>query len=84
MKLSGNNMSSLTIRLSAGALNEIVIRAEALPVVVSSDTTEYSVRAFSDSTEFSVEDLLKKIPGIQVDNNGRITVGGKSGRKSDD
>ena len=81
MKLSGNNMSSLTIRLSAGALNEIVIRAEALPVVVRSDTTEYSARAFSDSTEFSVEDLLKKIPGIQVDNNGRITVGGKSVEK---
>ncbi len=67
----------LTMVTSALGLREIVIRAEAPPVVVHNDTTEFNAASFSDSTEFSVEDLLKKLPGIQVSENGRISLNGK-------
>lgn len=70
-----------TIRLMLGnsnlGLREIVIHAEAPPVVVNRDTIEYNAASFSDSTEFSVEDLLKKLPGVQVSENGRISLNGK-------
>ncbi|MFN8303827.1 MAG: carboxypeptidase-like regulatory domain-containing protein [Saprospiraceae bacterium] len=58
-------------------LREVVVRAEAMPVVVRSDTIEFNAASFSDSTEFSVEDLLKKLPGIQVNENGIITLNGQ-------
>lgn len=58
-------------------LREVVVREEALPVVVRNDTIEYNAASFSDSTEFSVEDLLKKLPGIQVNENGTITLNGQ-------
>jgi hypothetical protein len=68
---------ALQFALAATILQEVVIKAAAPPVVVRSDTTEYNAKSFSDSTEFSVEDLLKKIPGMQVSENGRLTLNGK-------
>jgi hypothetical protein len=69
--------NALLFILGTSALKEIVIKAKTPPVVVRSDTTEYDAKAFSDSTEFNVEDLLKKIPGMQVSQNGDITLNGK-------
>lgn len=65
------NPSNITLR-------EVVVRSESPPVVVQGDTTEYNVASFADSTEFSVEDLLRKLPGAQVSENGHITLNGKS------
>lgn len=59
------------------ALREVVVRERLPPVVVRSDTTEFNAAAFSDSTEFSVEDLLRKLPGVRVDGNGQITLNNK-------
>ncbi|MEL4307938.1 carboxypeptidase-like regulatory domain-containing protein [Joostella sp. CR20] len=57
-------------------LNEVIIETE-VPIAVSKDTINYKTKFFVDGTEQSVEDLLKKIPGLQVDNNGTIKVGNK-------
>jgi hypothetical protein len=64
--------------LGRTVLKEVLIRAKTPPVVVRNDTTEYNVASFSDSTEFSVEDLLKKLPGVQVSENGLISLNGKT------
>lgn len=58
-------------------LQEVLIRGKTPPVIARGDTTIYKVASFSDSTEFSVEDLLKKLPGAQVSESGRITLNGK-------
>lgn len=63
--------------LSDAVLKEIIIKAQAPPIFARKDTTEYNVASFADSTEFSVEDILKKLPGIRVSENGRITLHGK-------
>jgi hypothetical protein len=64
--------------LGRTVLKEVLIRAKTPPVIVRNDTTEYNVASFSDSTEFSVEDLLKKLPGVQVSENGLISLNGKT------
>ncbi|HND88500.1 MAG TPA: carboxypeptidase-like regulatory domain-containing protein, partial [Saprospiraceae bacterium] len=64
--------------LASTALQEVVIRAKTPPVVARRDTTEYDVKSFSDSTEFSVEDLLKKLPGVKVSEQGIVTYNGKT------
>lgn len=63
--------------LEGTVLQEVMIKAKTPPVIARGDTTEYNVASFSDSTEFSVEDLLRKLPGAQVSENGRITLHGK-------
>lgn len=59
------------------ALREVVVRDKASPVVIRSDTTEYNTASFSDSTEFSVEDLLRKLPGVRISEQGLVTYNGK-------
>lgn len=58
-------------------LNEITVRETAIPVFERNDTTTYNLSSFIDSTEYSVEDVLKKLPGIQINNEGAISVNGK-------
>ena len=65
------------LTLEGTVLQEVIIKGKTPPVIARGDTTEYHVAAFSDSTEFSVEDLLKKLPGAQISETGRITLNGK-------
>jgi hypothetical protein len=57
-------------------LNEVRVRA-AVPAYENKDTTTYVARHFKDGTERNVEDLLRKLPGVRVGEDGRITVQGK-------
>ncbi|MBQ9172942.1 MAG: carboxypeptidase-like regulatory domain-containing protein [Bacteroidales bacterium] len=61
---------------SVTRLQESVI--EAKKVVMSGDTTRYSVTALKTRDDFVLGDLLKRIPGIDVSNGGAITVDGKA------
>lgn len=47
------------------------------PIRIKKDTIEYKVQNFSTGTELNVEELLKKLPGITVDNEGKIKFGDK-------
>ncbi len=58
-------------------LKEIVVARARLPIIQKSDTTIYDVKAFLDSTEYNVEDILKRLPGIEVKADGQIAVNGK-------
>jgi hypothetical protein len=55
-------------------LNEVLIEAER-PISVKKDTINFKTKFFINGTEQTVEDLLQKIPGLQIDNNGTIKVG---------
>jgi hypothetical protein len=55
-------------------LDEIIIQAER-PISIKKDTINFKTKYFTDGTEQTVEDLLKKIPGLQVDAEGGIKVG---------
>lgn len=48
-----------------------------LPIKVSGDTISYAADAFTDGNERKLEDILKKLPGFAVSENGEISVNGK-------
>ena len=57
---------------------DTVIVATKRPVVVHNDTTTYNVEAFKDGTERKLQDVLKKLPGIDVnEKSGEIKFKGK-------
>lgn len=69
-----------TIRLRDGAiaLDDIVVRGTYTPVKVMEDTVEYAAGAYKTQPNAVVEDLLKKLPGVEVGSDGSITANGKT------
>lgn len=57
-------------------LKEVIVR-QAPPIKISKDTTTYKVKEFIDGSEKNVEDVLKKLPGVEVKENGDVTYKGK-------
>ncbi len=75
----GTTLDLGAIKLSGKGrmLGEIRVRAEVTPVVVRKDTIEFSAEAFKTPPNAVVEELLKRLPGMQIDKDGTITVNGK-------
>lgn len=67
----------LVLRESNYQLKEFIITGRKSPIVVRNDTTVYRTKYFTDGLESTIEDLLKKLPGIDVNPEGVITVGNK-------
>ena len=58
-------------------LSETVVTAKASEIVVRGDTLEYNAGSYKVTESAVVEDLLKKMPGVEIDSDGKITVNGK-------
>lgn len=57
-------------------LDEVVIRSVA-PITIKKDTLEFNVKSFKTRKDATVEDLLKELPGVEVNEEGEIIVNGK-------
>lgn len=75
-----NNLNTLSLMPKSKLLQEVIIRGVA-SIRVKGDTTIYNADSFKVSANANVEELLKKLPGLQVDKNGTITAMGKTVEK---
>lgn len=58
-------------------LDAITISADYIPIKVTKDTLEFNADAFKTQPNALVEDLLKKLPGVEIDADGGIKVQGE-------
>lgn len=58
-------------------LKQALIVAKKIPMVFKGDTIVYNPSAFTTKTTATVEDLLKKLPGVQVGKDGSVTAQGE-------
>ena len=63
--------------LDKSLMNEVTVTTQRPPVVVNGDTLEFNAEGFKTKPNAVVEDMLKKMPGVQVDKDGTIRVNGK-------
>ncbi|EDP72000.1 hypothetical protein FBALC1_12902 [Flavobacteriales bacterium ALC-1] len=61
-------------------LDEVLVKSTA-PITIKKDTLEFNVKSFKTKKDANVEDLLKQLPGVEVDDEGKITVNGKEVNK---
>ncbi len=61
-------------------LGEVVVVSEA-PIKVNGDTTEFRASAFKTQPNATVEDLLKRVPGMEVDKDGGVKSQGEQVQK---
>jgi len=58
------------------SLNEIELTYE-MPVTISGDTLTYNADSFNKGTERKLEDVLKNLPGVEINDDGQVEVEGK-------
>ena len=75
-----SNMNFPVVLKEGNQLKEVEIVHE-MPVSVSGDTIIYNSDSFTNGTERKLEDVLKKLPGVEVNKDGEIEVEGKKVQK---
>ncbi|SEL00768.1 CarboxypepD_reg-like domain-containing protein [Olivibacter domesticus] len=74
------DFGDLNLFLKSQLLEEVIITGRQ-PITIKGDTTEYDAASFKVQPNAKVEDLLKQLPGIQVDKDGKITAQGQTVNK---
>ena len=75
------DMGLLLMSAESIVLRETVITGRAAQVIVRKDTIVYNPEAFRTPEGSAIEELIKRIPGADVDEDGNITINGKEVKK---
>ncbi|NDP25974.1 MAG: carboxypeptidase-like regulatory domain-containing protein [Flavobacterium sp.] len=73
---TANINKNISLKEGAYELNGVEIIRE-MPVSIKGDTIVYNADSFKSGTERKLEDVLKKLPGVEVNADGEIEVEGK-------
>ncbi|GAB2701971.1 TonB-dependent receptor [Mucilaginibacter koreensis] len=73
-----SELGNIVLQAESKQLNTVTITAKATPIVVKEDTVQYNASAYKVREGAPVEDLLKKLPGVDVDANGNVSAQGQS------
>ena len=75
------DLGNLMMETESIMLQEAVVTGRAAQVIVRKDTIMYNPEAFRTPEGSAIEELIKRIPGAEVDEDGNITVNGKEVKK---
>lgn len=75
------HLGEVKLKTDAILLKEAVITAEAPPVQVKADTLLYNSSAYRIPEGSTLQSLVSKLPGVEIDDDGKITVNGKEIKK---
>lgn len=71
-----NSIENFILKENIGQLEEVLLKSK-IPLVVKKDTLIYNVDAFATGTERKLKELLKNLPGVEVDREGNVKVQGR-------
>jgi hypothetical protein len=75
------DLGDMLMETESTMLKETVITGRAAQVIVRKDTIMYNPEAFRTPEGSAIEELIKRIPGAEVDEDGNITINGKEVKK---
>ena len=75
------DFGAVSMSLKSRLLKEVIIKGTASQMKIKGDTAEFNAKAFVIQPNAKVEDLLKQLPGITVDKDGKITAEGQQVNK---
>ena len=71
------SMKPIVMSESSKSLAEVTVTAVKTPVKVMTDTVEFNADSYLTRPNAVVEDLLKRLPGVEISSDGKITANGK-------
>ena len=80
LKDANKALGAISVTPKSKLLEAIILKSGS-PIRIKGDTTIYTADSFKVSANANVEELLKKLPGIQVDKNGQIKAMGETVEK---
>lgn len=69
--------NDIPVITKAKLLEDVIVKNKFAAIRIKGDTTEYNADSFKVRANANVQDLLKKLPGIQVNSRGEITAQGE-------
>ena len=72
------DLGTVKIKEDAEILDAASVSAVGNPIIVKKDTIEYNASSFKTSDNDMLEDLLKKLPGVEVSSDGTVTANGET------
>jgi hypothetical protein len=73
-----HDFGNINLREKIKILQEVLIKGEVRAIKIKGDTTEFNPKAYTIQPNDKVEDLLKQLPGITIDKDGKITANGEA------
>ena len=70
------NLGIIKLDKEVNNLNEVVVSA-IVPIKIKQDTIAFNAKAFKVKQDDNVEDLIKKLPGVQIGTDGSVTAQGQ-------
>ena len=74
-------LGAIKMKTDTKVLDAASVSAVGNPIIVKKDTIEYNASSFKTSDNDMLEDLLKKLPGIEVSSDGTVTANGETIKK---
>jgi hypothetical protein len=74
---TGLDLKQIAFKSKSQILQEVIVKSGS-PIKIKGDTVSYTADSFKVSANANVEELLRKLPGIQVDKNGQIKAMGET------
>ncbi len=70
-------IDDILLKVANQLMDVVEIKAEHIPIQINKDTIEYNSAAFKTKPNAAVEELLKRLPGVEVDKDGTVTAQGE-------
>lgn len=71
------DLGVIQLAKDANMIEDVVIKGEHTPIIIKKDTIEYNAAAFQTQPNDVVEDLLRKLPGVEIEDDGTIIAQGE-------
>ena len=78
MESASKDLGKLKMAVDSEQLDAASVSAVGNPIIVKKDTIEFNASSFKTTDNDVLEDLLKKLPGVEVSEDGSVTVNGES------
>ena len=69
------NLNNILLKEDIGVLDEVIISA-VIPIQIKKDTVAFNTSAFKVNHDDNIEDMLEKLPGMEIDSDGKMIAQG--------
>ncbi len=70
-------VGNIQMEIQDNTLGEVMVTSTRAPITLKKDTLEFNAASFNTRQDANLEDLMKKLPGVEIDSDGSITINGK-------